>query len=326
MPFNQSIWRIQSIEYGVVNDKESRSSNKDLVQPFENPEQLASIGGGKAGTASGSGSGRRRATPSLVGRGRSAGGGGGREGSGGGGEWREGDIIKTETILRISSCSERIDDERHRTSTGFSLKTCGDKASVCSQYPPEAFEGYWGELMFRVSGSYRSGVGGFMSGWEECIEISFLIVVIFLIVVGWNDVVGFVECRLYDDCCDKEDGSYGLKNLDAYSIRTTLLDDALPTKEKDPRSYKHVNANFFPVLSINVMSKSFYNSIMKEKVEFKGKHVVGAIMNVPIFVRNFYVITNFVVIENIDTYRDDGMGDIIVGRPFVEKHVSKQDV
>ncbi|GJS36731.1 putative reverse transcriptase domain-containing protein [Tanacetum coccineum] len=193
--FNESSWREDDSPTSctnVVNDKESRSSNKDLVQPFENPEQLASIGGGKAGTASGSGSGRRRATPSLVGRGRSAGGGGGREGSGGGGEWREGDIIKTETILRISSCSERIDDERHRTSTGFSLKTCGDKASVCSQYPPEAFEGYWGELMFRVSGSYRSGVGGFMSGWEECIEISFLIVVIFLIVVGWNDVVGFV--------------------------------------------------------------------------------------------------------------------------------------
>ncbi|GKE50238.1 hypothetical protein Tco_1481496 [Tanacetum coccineum] len=89
--------------------------------------------------------------------------------------------------------------------------------------------------------------------------------------------------------------------------------------------YEHVNVNFFPLLSINVMSKSFYNLIMKDKVKFKGKHVVGAIMNVPIFVRNFYVITNFVVIENIDTYRDDGMGDIIVGRPFVEKHVSKQD-
>ncbi|GKB42983.1 zinc finger, CCHC-type containing protein [Tanacetum coccineum] len=29
-------------------------------------------------------------------------------------------------------------------------------------------------------------------------------------------------------------GSYGLKYLDAYSIRTTLLDDTLLTKEKDP--------------------------------------------------------------------------------------------
>ncbi|GJX83146.1 hypothetical protein Tco_0332627 [Tanacetum coccineum] len=112
-------------------------------------------------------------------------------------------------------------------------------------------------------------------------------------------------------------------------LRRNQVDDLEPTIEEGEFScmigYEHVNVNFFPLLSINVMSKSFYNLIMKDKVKFKGKHVVGAIMNVPIFVRNFYVITNFVVIENIDTYRDDGMGDIIVGRPFVEKHVSKQD-
>ncbi|GKG15084.1 hypothetical protein Tco_0354684, partial [Tanacetum coccineum] len=34
--------------------------------------------------------------------------------------------------------------------------------------------------------------------------------------------------HLYDDCCDEEDGSYELKDMDAYSIRTTLLDDVLP--------------------------------------------------------------------------------------------------
>ncbi|GJV53380.1 zinc finger, CCHC-type containing protein [Tanacetum coccineum] len=43
--------------------------------------------------------------------------------------------------------------------------------------------------------------------------------------------------RLYDDYCDKEEGSYGLKDLNAYSIGITLLDDALPTKEKDPGSF-----------------------------------------------------------------------------------------
>ncbi|GJZ40750.1 homeodomain-like protein [Tanacetum coccineum] len=37
---------------------------------------------------------------------------------------------------------------------------------------------------------------------------------------------------LYDDCYDEDEGSYELKDLDAYSIGTTLLDDALPTKEK----------------------------------------------------------------------------------------------
>nr|GEW14991.1 hypothetical protein [Tanacetum cinerariifolium] len=38
--------------------------------------------------------------------------------------------------------------------------------------------------------------------------------------------------RLYDDLYDEEKGSYELKYLDAYSIRTTLCNDALPRKEK----------------------------------------------------------------------------------------------
>ncbi|GJR08931.1 uncharacterized mitochondrial protein-like protein [Tanacetum coccineum] len=83
--------------------------------------------------------------------------------------------------------------------------------------------------------------------------------------------------------------------------------------------YEHVNANFFPLLSINVISKSFYTLIMKDKVEFKGINVVGDFMNVPIFVGNFSVITDFAVVENMDSYRDEGMGDIVVGRPFCKE-------
>ncbi|GKE15208.1 putative reverse transcriptase domain-containing protein, partial [Tanacetum coccineum] len=80
--------------------------------------------------------------------------------------------------------------------------------------------------------------------------------------------------------------------------------------------YEYVDANFFPLFSINVMSKRFYNSIMKDKVEYKGKNIVGAFMNVPIFVGKFSIVTDFAVVENMDAYRDEGMGDIIVGRPF----------
>ncbi|GJS35019.1 putative reverse transcriptase domain-containing protein [Tanacetum coccineum] len=79
--------------------------------------------------------------------------------------------------------------------------------------------------------------------------------------------------------------------------------------------YEHVTANFFPVLSINVMSINFYNSIMKDKVEYKGKNVVGAFIDVPIFVGNFSIVTDFAVVENMDAYRKD-MRDIIVGKPF----------
>ncbi|GKA61338.1 hypothetical protein Tco_0760745 [Tanacetum coccineum] len=80
--------------------------------------------------------------------------------------------------------------------------------------------------------------------------------------------------------------------------------------------YEHVNVNFFPLLSINMMSKSFYILIMKDKVEYKGRNVVGDFMNVPIFVGNFSDMTYFVVVENMDAYHDNRMGDIIDGNPF----------
>ncbi|GJV22796.1 hypothetical protein Tco_1375491 [Tanacetum coccineum] len=69
---------------------------------------------------------------------------------------------------------------------------------------------------------------------------------------------------------------------------------------------------------------------MKDKVEYKGKNIVGAFMNVPIFVRNFTIVIDFAVVENMDAYRDDGIGDIIAGRPFCKEacpllKVSAQD-
>nr|GEW22699.1 hypothetical protein [Tanacetum cinerariifolium] len=99
-----------------------------------------------------------------------------------------------------------------------------------------------------------------------------------------------------------------LKILETYSIGTTLHDNTLPQKEKDPGSftlpcfihnvcfdkpfvdlgesvnvmtfftytnlglgdlahtrYRHVNAHFLPTLSIDRMTKRFYNSIIKDE-------------------------------------------------------------
>ncbi|GJR45261.1 hypothetical protein Tco_1313364 [Tanacetum coccineum] len=81
--------------------------------------------------------------------------------------------------------------------------------------------------------------------------------------------------------------------------------------------FEFTYANFFPLKYVNVMSKKFHNSIMKEKLEYKGNNVVGALMNIPIFVGTFYVMTDFVVLENMDGYRDEGMGDVIFGKPFL---------
>ncbi|GJX72801.1 homeodomain-like protein [Tanacetum coccineum] len=79
------------------------------------------------------------------------------------------------------------------------------------------------------------------------------------------------------------------------------------------------HANFFLLLYVNVMSKKFHNSIMKDKMVYKQNNVVGVLMNVPIFVGTFSVVTDFAVLENMDAYRDEGMGDVIFGEPFLRE-------
>ncbi|GJZ03517.1 hypothetical protein Tco_0536792 [Tanacetum coccineum] len=63
------------------------------------------------------------------------------------------------------------------------------------------------------------------------------------------------------------------------------------------------HANFFLLLYVNVMSKKFHNSIMKDKMVYKRNNVVGVLMNVPIFVGTFSVVTDFAVLENMDALK-----------------------
>ncbi|GJS76136.1 hypothetical protein Tco_0726017 [Tanacetum coccineum] len=44
---------------------------------------------------------------------------------------------------------------------------------------------------------------------------------------------------------------------------------------------------------------------MKDKIVYKGNNVVGALMNVPIFVGTFSVVMDFAVLGNMDAYRDE---------------------
>ncbi|GKB27675.1 putative reverse transcriptase domain-containing protein [Tanacetum coccineum] len=81
--------------------------------------------------------------------------------------------------------------------------------------------------------------------------------------------------------------------------------------------FEFLHANFSHILYVNVMSKKIYNSIMKHKLEYKGNNVVGALINIPIFVGTFSVLTDFAVLEDMDAYQDEGMGDVIFGEPFL---------
>ncbi|GJU37898.1 hypothetical protein Tco_1186252 [Tanacetum coccineum] len=83
-------------------------------------------------------------------------------------------------------------------------------------------------------------------------------------------------------------------------LRRDQVDDLMPTIEEGKYDVQKV-----------------HNSIMKDKLEYKGNNVVGALMNIPIFVGKFSIITDFVVLEDMDAYRNKGMGDIILGEPFL---------
>ncbi|GJW83014.1 hypothetical protein Tco_0156159 [Tanacetum coccineum] len=54
--------------------------------------------------------------------------------------------------------------------------------------------------------------------------------------------------------------------------------------------YKHVNADLLLTLSINMMTKRFYNSIIKDKGDREGKKLAGTLIDMPIFVGNFSII------------------------------------
>ncbi|GJX48546.1 hypothetical protein Tco_0273736 [Tanacetum coccineum] len=122
-----------------------------------------------------------------------------------------------------------------------------------------------------------------------------------------------------------------------FELRRNQGDDLMPTKsycDNDKKihidcahnlkfscmiGFEFTHVNFFPLLYVNVMSKKFHNSIMKDKMVYKGDNVIGALMNVPIFVGTFFVVTDFAILEDMDAYRDEGMGDVIVGKPFLRE-------
>ncbi|GJY75263.1 hypothetical protein Tco_0480379 [Tanacetum coccineum] len=97
------------------------------------------------------------------------------------------------------------------------------------------------------------------------------------------------------------------------------LNDLNEPFKKLRRGFEFTHANFFPLLYINVMSKEFHNSIMKDKMVYKGNNVIRALMNVPIYVETFSVVTDFAVLEDMDAYRDKGMGDVIFDEPFLRE-------
>ncbi|GJW65825.1 retrovirus-related pol polyprotein from transposon TNT 1-94 [Tanacetum coccineum] len=85
--------------------------------------------------------------------------------------------------------------------------------------------------------------------------------------------------------------------------------------------YKHINDDFLPTFSTNVMTKRFYNSIIKDEGDHEGKELAGTLIDIPIFVGNFSIISGFTIIDNMDV-----TSGIVLGMPFCKKFVSCQKI
>ncbi|GJZ15330.1 hypothetical protein Tco_0551007 [Tanacetum coccineum] len=88
-----------------------------------------------------------------------------------------------------------------------------------------------------------------------------------------------------------------------------------------PIGYKNVNTDFIPSFSINLITKSFYYSIIKDKDDHEGKSLAGALTDIPVFVGKFYILTGFIIIDDEDVTRD-----VALGMPFFMKYVSCQKI
>ncbi|GKC90201.1 putative reverse transcriptase domain-containing protein [Tanacetum coccineum] len=136
----------------------------------------------------------------------------------------------------------------------------------------------------------------------------------FMPTIGESEVIK--EFRTRD-----EDLDTGIDDYPSYCDhdKKIYIDCAYNLKFLCMIGFEFTHVNFFPLLYVNVMSKKFHNYIMKDKMVYKRKNVVGAIMNVLIFVGTISVVTDFAVLEDMDAYRDEEMGDVIVGEPFLKE-------
>nr|GEU64340.1 hypothetical protein [Tanacetum cinerariifolium] len=85
--------------------------------------------------------------------------------------------------------------------------------------------------------------------------------------------------------------------------------------------YKHVIVDFLPTLSINMMTKCFYNSIIKDEDDHEMEDLAGTLIYIPIFIKSFSIISGFTIIDDMDE-----TSGVVLGMLFCKKFVSCQKI
>ncbi|GJX18845.1 reverse transcriptase domain-containing protein [Tanacetum coccineum] len=74
--------------------------------------------------------------------------------------------------------------------------------------------------------------------------------------------------------------------------------------------YKNVNVDY--LLFVNLITKSFYYSIIKDKDAHEGNSLAGALIDIPVFIKKNSILTGFIIIDGEDVTRD-----VALGMPFL---------
>nr|GEW95637.1 ATP-dependent DNA helicase PIF1-like [Tanacetum cinerariifolium] len=128
--------------------------------------------------------------------------------------------------------------------------------------------------------------------------------------------------HLNDYYCEEKKGSYRPQFSKAYSYEVSHIDKSIPRKEKDPRSFTlpcYINIDCFDNAladlgaKVSVMPFLTYLNLGSGELSHTKLTVELANMTVkyPKGIAN-----NVLAVENMDGYRDRGIGDIILEEPF----------
>ncbi|GJS15870.1 hypothetical protein Tco_0410342 [Tanacetum coccineum] len=141
-----------------------------------------------------------------------------------------------------------------------------------------------------------------------------------------------LKINFIEECGESFDPIYGcyieLNDLDIPLETKMDRDDFVPIFVKTGSykmefscviGYKYVITDLLPSLPINLMSKSFYYSIFGDKDE--GKSHAGTLIDIPVFVGSFSIISGFTIIDD-----DDMTKDVVLGMKFCKKYASCQRI
>ncbi|GKA38507.1 hypothetical protein Tco_0731058 [Tanacetum coccineum] len=118
---------------------------------------------------------------------------------------------------------------------------------------------------------------------------------------------------LYEDCIELNDLNVTLE------LRRNQVDDLMPTIEEGEVVDKHMIEEVKARNDNKMVSKNFrypndFDEDEKIRIDYaynlKGRNELGNFANVPVFIGNFYVVTDFTVVEDLDPYLDEGMGEV----------------